>query len=307
MICLLEGKRSLAETSTTYNDYRRQMRSRFIAYRRAHFPLEHELFDPRREYVFKPEYDFCNLFTMSLDKLLPRRRRHRWFRSMASSQALAVSVLGTMLKRGDLLLLAELPDETGQPLLPGFTLAGEPVFDYRVTTLNERTRTSVDLFLPGQNGHVAIECKLMEREIGACSRVPRFCNGEHVPGECWLTQRGVAYWKHIPKLFQWDAHRPQRPCPIRRPYQLVRTLLAAAIDEQGRVYGHPTALLVYDANHPFFADGREAEVFRKIQTAIRPPVALKRISWQAIARALEAQGRYRDLLDYLEEKYGIVA
>ena len=291
----------------TYNDYRRQMRGRFIAYRRAHYPLEHELFDPRREYVFKPEYDFCNLFETSLDKLLPRGRRHRWFRSMASSQALAVSVFGTMLKRGDLLLLADLSDRNGQPLLPDLILAGEPVFDYRVTTLNERTPTSVDLFLPGRNGHVAIECKLMEREVGHCSRVPNFCNGEYTPAGCWLTRRGVAYWQHIPKLFAWDAQRPQSPCPIRRPYQLVRTLLAAAIDEQGQVYGRPTALLVYDANNPFFAEGREARLFHEVQAAITPPTVLKRVSWQTIARALEAQGRYGDLLGYLEDKYGIVA
>lgn len=297
----------MAGIATTYNDYRCQMRLRFIAYRRVHYPLEHELFDPRREYVFKPEYDFCNLFRTSLDKLLPRDRRHRWFHSMASSQALAVSVFGTMLKRGDLLLLADIPDENGQPLLPDFVLAGEPVFDYQVTTLNEPTPTSVDLFLPGRDGHVAIECKLMEREVGSCSRVSKFCDGDYVPGECWLTRRGVAYWRHIPKLFVWDAHRAQRPCPIRRPYQLVRTLLAAAIDEQGQVYGHPTGLLVYDVNNPFFADGREADLFHKIQATVKPPAVFKRISWQTIARALEARGRYRDLLDYLEEKYGIVA
>lgn len=297
----------MARSAATYNDYRPQMRRRFIAYRRVHYPLEHELFDPRREYVFKPEYDFCNLFEMTLDKLLARDRRHRWFRSMASSQALAVSVFGTMLKRGDLLLLADMPDENGQPLLLDSVLAGEPCFDYQVTTLNEPTPTSVDLFLPGRNGHVAIECKLMEREVGPCSRVPKFCDGDYVPGECWLTQRGVAYWKHIPKLFIWDAHRPQHPCPIRRPYQLVRTLLAAAIDEQGQVYGRPTGLLVYEANNPFFADGQEADLFHKVQAVVKQPTTLKRISWQTIARALETQGRYRDLLDYLEEKYGIVA
>ncbi len=44
-----------------HNDYRRQMRISFIVYQRARYPLEDDLFDPRREYV-KPEYVFCNLF-----------------------------------------------------------------------------------------------------------------------------------------------------------------------------------------------------------------------------------------------------
>lgn len=291
----------------TYNDYLRQMRHRFIDYRRAHYPLEHELFDPRHDYVFRAEYAYCNLFEWDLEKLLPPGRRHVWFRSMTSSQALAVSVFGTVLRRGDLSLLANLPDESKRPLVPGFLLAGQPVFDYPISTLNERTPTSVDLFLSAKGGHVAIECKLMEREVGSCSRVPRFCDGNYVPSECWLTRRGMAYWQHIPKLFAWDAQWLQAPCPLRRPYQLVRTLLAAAIDEQGNVHGTPTALLVYDGNNPFFADGREAELFHAVQAAVRPAAALKRISWQAIARALQARGGYETLVSYLDEKYGIAA
>ena len=296
----------MSRPAMSYNDYRRKMRNRFIAYRSTHFSLEHDLFDPRREYVFRAEYASCNLIDTKLDGLLPPRRRHRWFRSMASSQALTVSVFGIMLRRGDLSLLAGMRAENGQPLLPDYIPVGEPVFDYPVTTLNERTSTSVDLFLKGRNGHVAIECKLMEYKVGPCSRVPRFCEGNYVPGECWLDQRGMAYWQHIPKIFAWGRSQNHSPCPIHRPYQLVRTLLAAAIDDRGQVYGYPTGLLVYDANNPRFAVGREAELFHEVKAVVKPPAAFRRISWQAIARALRIHGRYQDLLDYLEEKYGIV-
>jgi hypothetical protein len=37
----------------TYNDYKQAMLRRFIAYRRKHYPLENELFDPGRWHVFK--------------------------------------------------------------------------------------------------------------------------------------------------------------------------------------------------------------------------------------------------------------
>jgi len=97
----------------SYNDYKRAMRRRFTAYRRKHYLFGEELFDPRRWYVFKAKHAFCNLFTSGLDRLLPPDRRHRWFGSMGSSQALAVSVFGTMMKRGGLSLLNEVPDEQG--------------------------------------------------------------------------------------------------------------------------------------------------------------------------------------------------
>jgi hypothetical protein len=299
----------------TYNDYKRAMLRRFTNYRRKHYPLEDDLFDPRRYHVFRAEYALCNLFTPGLDRLLPQDRRHRWFRSMGSSQALAVSVLGTMMKRDDLPLLAEIPDEHSRPLLPGFVLADQPEFDYRVTTLNERRPTQVDLFLPGQNGHMAIECKLWERELGPCSQVATHqCNGDYAPQpgrapgqRCALAEKGIAYWHYIPQLFQWRADLDHVPCPIWKPYQLVRTVLAAAVDpERGQIWGQPVAILVYDANNPAFAPGGKVdEQFRAVQAALRGPAALKRTTWQAIAGALLQRGRYDDLLVWLDEKYGI--
>ncbi|MBN1936954.1 MAG: hypothetical protein JW934_20000 [Anaerolineae bacterium] len=290
---------------STYNDYVRQMKRRFIHYRHTHYPLEYDLFDPRREHVFKAEFAMCNLVEWDLIDFLPKNRRHTWFSSMTSSQALAVSVFGTLLKRQDLQLLAQILDKDGHILLDGFEPAGKPVFDLALGTLNERTPTSIDLFWPGKDGHVAIECKLMEREIGTCSRVPRFCDGKYVPGKCWLTQRGMTYWQHIPRVLTWDTQKAQSPCPLAFTYQLVRTLLGAAIDEQGQVKGRPTAVLVYDTNNPFFTSGHEAELFKNLKQAVRPPARLARISWQSIAYVLQAHGQYENLLSYLDEKYGI--
>jgi hypothetical protein len=299
----------------SYNDYKRAMKRRFIAYRRQHYPIEYDMFDPRRDHVFKPEFASFNLFKLELDRLLPQDRRHRWFGSMGSSQALAVSVFGTVLKRGDLLLLAQIPDEHGRSLLPGFELAGQPEFDYSVTTLNESRPTQVDLFLPGQRGHVAVECKLWERELTPCSQVAsRQCNGDYAPQagrapgqRCALTEKGIAYWRYIPQLFKWPADQDHFPCPIWKPYQLVRNLLAAAVDlERGQIGGQPVAVLVYDANNPAFAPGGKVdEQFRTVQAALQGPAVLKRTTWQAIAKVLSVKGGYEDLLAWLEEKYGI--
>jgi len=299
----------------SYNDYKQAMLRRFIAYRRKHCPLEDDLFDPRRWHVFKAEYAFCNLFTSGLDRLLPKDRHHRWFGSMGSSQALAVSVFGTMMKRDGLSLLNEVPDERGRPLLLGFVLAGQPEFDYRVTTLNEPRPTQVDLFLPGREGHVAIECKLWEDKLSPCWQVTSHqCNGSYAyqvgraSGQrCALTDKGIAYWDYIPQLFRWQADIDHVPCPIWKPYQLVRNVLAAAIDpERGQVWGQPVTVLVYDANNPAFASGGKVdEHFQVAQTALQEPATLKRTTWQAIAGVLLERGGYEDLTAWLDEKYGI--
>jgi len=304
-----------ASREMTYNDYKQAMLRRFIAHRRKHYPLEDDLFDPGRWYVFKTEHAFCNLLTSGLDRLLPKDRRHRWFGSMGSSQALAVSVFGTMMKRGGLSLLNEVPDEHGLPLLPGFVLVGQPEFDYRVTTLNEPRPTQVDLFLPGREGHVAIECKLWEDRLSPCWQVTSHqCNSSYAyqvgrsPGQrCTLTEKGIAYWRYIPQLFHWQAYIDHPICPIWKPYQLVRNVLAAAVDpERGQIWGQPVAILVFDANNPALAlGGKIDEQFQAVQAALQGPATLKRTTWQAIAGVLLERGGYEDLTAWLDEKYGI--
>ena len=69
---------------------------------------------------------------------IPVSERHRWFRSMTSSQAIALSVFGNLKLNGRLSLLNELLDEQGRPIfVPGYevsvpggapdTLLGRPI------------------------------------------------------------------------------------------------------------------------------------------------------------------------------------
>ena len=142
--------------------------------------------------------------------------------------------------------------------MPGFVPADEPEFDYKVTTLHEPRPTQVDLFLPGQHGHVAVECKLWEDRLSPCSQVPNKCNGSYAsqpgraPGQrCALTKKKIAYWQYIPQLFTWRADEDYSTCPIWKPYQLVRNVLAAAVDpSRDEVWGQSVTVLVYDANNP---------------------------------------------------------
>ncbi len=297
----------------SYHKYRNDMLTLFKSYREKYFSEQDELFHDDHTHVFKKNYANRNLFNPQQGVYIPVNRRHRWFHSMFSSQALTVSVFSAIMRRKDLHLLNNVRDDEGEPLLR-FELDGKPVFDYPVKTLNEPTPTRVDFFIPGKNGNIAIECKLAEREVGACSQVRKGkCNGGYAeqlgrkPGErCYLTERGVQYWKHIPRLFSWQKEVEYSPCPIWKPYQLIRNILAAAINSTQQVWGQPMAILIYDARNPVFTvEGKVDELFKRVQRALDGPVSLKRTTWQSIAGALSEHGGYDDLLTWLDEKYGI--
>ena len=298
-----------------YGKYKQDMLDRFKVFREKNFLGRDELFYERHNHVFNSEFAEYNLFKTELDKLLPRKRRHRWYGSMGSSQALALSVFGTMMQHGDLRLLADVSAYDGTPLLPNFDLDGHPEFDFPISTLNEPTPTHVDLFLPGQKGNVAVECKLWEDGLDPCSQVAKKrCNGNYEeptgrkPGErCYLTERGVSYWDYIPRIFKWRSDMDHSTCPIWKPYQLVRNVLAASVGPQtGEVLDQPTAVLIYDSRNPAFAPGGKADyLFREVQEALEGSASLKRATWQSIVATLNEQGGYEGLLNWLVEKYGI--
>ena len=101
---------------------------------------------------------------------------HKWFRSMTSSQALAQSVFANLKYHNKLGLLADLRGEDGLPPFPsnlvrpgGSGAAAQLELEYHVSYLGEPRPTSVDVMFDG-NYRVAVECKLSEPDVGACSR-----------------------------------------------------------------------------------------------------------------------------------------
>ena len=101
---------------------------------------------------------------------IPARERHRWFRSMSSSQAIALSVFGNLKMYGFLGLLNGLHDEQGHPIFGNEAITPENFrMEYKVDSLGEPMPTSLDALITGKH-LVAIECKLTEPEVGSCSR-----------------------------------------------------------------------------------------------------------------------------------------
>ena len=252
---------------------------------------------------------------------VPDGERHRWFRSFRSSQALAQSVFGAIAAFGRLHVLDGILADCGRLAFIEDTRSASLVLEHNVRNLGEPRPTSVDVFLEARSRRVAIECKFMEREFGACSRTrlrpgdsayaEQHCDGSYRiqrdrRTRCALTEIGVHYWTYLPHLFDWAADRDLRPCPLSGTYQLARNALAATVTADGcdRNLGH--VLIVYDARNPeFAASGAAHRQYGAALAACRVPGLFRRLSWQRLVRALTGAPEFAYLVAGLAGKYGI--
>jgi hypothetical protein len=266
-------------------------------------------------HVFLPARQDLNLFDENLAEFIPAHNRHRWFRSMLSSQALAVSVIGTIVERDGPALLSELRCEDSLPLLPdqhGFQLVG---FEYAPTWLERGKRKSqIDAFLESPGWRLAIECKLTEQDIGHCQMSK---DGEaqsayrDLPGFDFCHRvkfNGATYWSY----WQQISSNPipavcSEECPLHRTYQMARNVICAGLDPKtGEFDGLGTALLLYDQRNPSFQPAGDAfQSCTMLKSTLKNISALRTATWQSLAGLLRFAGTYEDLLDYLDLKYGI--
>lgn len=248
---------------------------------------------------------------------IPSRERHRWFRSMRSSQALVQSIFGHLIATRALGVLSNVTCDLGaQPFLNCRTNCDNIQLECAITHLAEPRSTSVDVFV--NNGpRFAIECKLAEEDVGCCSRpkLPatdaEYCNGSYelqqgrvVP--CALTAAGVRYWEFIPKLFDWNVAQPLHACPLHRTYQLVRNILAACVDASGNLVDG-VAVLVFDDRNPAWQNGNGHIAFQQVRASLQEPHRhrLQRCSWQSIMSAMREEPSLQWLTNELGIKYGL--
>ena len=109
------------------SDYKADLTERYWAYQRARFPAWQEFFErgmagDGRPPVFVAGEAWRNILTRPgasraeverLLRLVPEGEKHKWYRSMNSSQALAHSVLGNLKVYGHLAVLADLQADEG--------------------------------------------------------------------------------------------------------------------------------------------------------------------------------------------------
>ena len=318
-----------------HTKYKGQLVERFWAYQQRVFPnedvFEHPFVPNGRPPVFLTGQAWRNIIIdpeRSSDEiarllaLIPKPDRHKWFRSMSSSQALAQSVFGNLAIAGELECLTGLQADEGESLLGNAQLSSDSfAMEYKVSHLGEPRPTSLDGYVSGSY-RVAVECKLTETGVGTCSRPrlsPKASNyeSEHCSGgyskqrarieRCSLTEVGVRYWRYVPSLFKWQSDTDLTPCPLNGNYQLVRNILAVGVDVNGKVSregGH--VVLIYDARNPAFqAGGKGLAAYKETRAALCEPAMLRKCSWQKLTMLLRQQGVLPWLMEHLELKYGL--
>jgi hypothetical protein len=328
--------RKKAGKVTEYAKYKEQRVSQFWTYQRHFFGevdgcFERPFAPDGRPPVFHSEEAWRNVIVYpdagpeersKLLALIPKSDRHKWFRSMSSSQALAQSLFGNLAINGLLGCLTDLYADEGQPLLGDAQVSTDSfMMEFKVGHLGEPRPTSLDGYFSGSY-RVAIECKFTEEAVGACSRPtlnPKdsnyksdFCNGNYAIQHsrivrCPLTQAGILYWRYVPHLFTWRSDSDLTPCPLNDNYQLVRNILAVGVNSDGtisREAGH--VVLIYDERNPAFQDsGKGLAAYWQTQSALREPTMLRKCSWQTITAHLRRQAILPWLTEHFELKYGL--
>jgi len=313
--------------SSEYRNYREKLISRFWNYKQARFGTEESLFEQKdnpqaRVPVFSKSAAGWNVLIApdateekrrQVLEQLPKASRHRWFRSMTSTQALVQSIFGNLKAYDSVRLLKGLVDDQGLPLFDTAVLSAENVsMEHPLTILNEPVPASIDIFLSGPF-QIAIQSTLMEQDAGKCSSVTwAYCNGSYAvqmgsQERCYLTNKGVRYWEYIPMVFSWASNVNHSPCPLYNTFQLVRRIFAASMGPDGKFSpnrGH--AILVYDDRNPAFRKGGKGfEAYESIRAALRYPTLLRKCSWQRLIGHMRSRSALPWLTVELEKKYGL--
>jgi hypothetical protein len=319
----------------TVANYKEDLYQGYWEYRKLHFSKQHSIFDrpnvpSKRPPVFIPSESWRNIIikkkesrqkTQDLIDLVPDGERHKWFRSMSSSQALAQSVFGNLKIYNALNILSELKDDEGLDLFGEEQISSDNFeMEHKVDYLGEPRPTSLDGYISGDY-HIAIECKLSEIEFGTCSR-PRLketasnyptelCDGTYTiqrqrNERCSLTEIGVLYWKYVPSLFTWKKDGDLDTCPLNKNYQLVRNILAAGVKNSFASAKNGHAVLIYDKRNPAFQfDGEGENAYRETKRALKEPTMLRKCSWQRIVQHMRENEILPWLTEELNLKYGL--
>lgn len=318
---------------TDYDNFRRSLIRNYWTFQEENFRPWEKYFDrPNNDYRRPPVFLEKNwnvitnpastsVETERLLKVIPTGEHHKWFRSMNSSQALTLSVLGNLFVNNHLAALGDLKDDNDHSLLGNEKISFDDFeMEHKISHLGEPRSTSIDAFIPGEY-QIAIECKFTESEVGVCSRPgltenksnyqKDHCDGSYSrqrgrKERCTLSENGIKYWEQIPQFFKWNKNEDMADCKLLRNYQLVRNILAAGVKPDGSALptnGH--AVLIYDERNPSCQPGGAIyKAYMETSEALIDSQMLRKISWQRIISHIRDQNLLPWLTDQLNQKYG---
>jgi hypothetical protein len=190
-----------------------------------------------------------NIFPGAHDAVWRAFPWHKGAASPHSSQALALSVFGTLAMHPSKQVLIDDMVRTTFGWEPSKKDKWQVGLEVNVPRelLGEPRPTQVDVLLHNRASIVALECKFTESGGGCSQTRPRSsgkhkgkiqCDGNYRKqvnpangkrARCALSAKGIRYWRYVPKYFDWANDEDYEPCPFAGPaYQYMRNALTAA-------------------------------------------------------------------------------
>lgn len=315
-----------------YNSYLKNLNWRYWEYQEENFQTWENYFDkPNNDFDRVPVFqrtkahfniimnpDYSEYERERITKLIDNIEKHRWFPSMNSSQALTMNILGNLYISNKIDDLLDLQCDEGESFLEIGKISKDQIeFEKKINYLGERRKSSIDVFISGHH-QIAIECKYTERKFGSCSSPtykkvhPNYCDGNFYEREeqkerCPKSKAKALYWDYIPLFFDWEKDGEISHCPLDQNYQLVRTILSAAMrQEDSSSYPNGHAVLIYDNRNPeSLPGGKMYKAYTETKQALFDPRMLRKISWQRIVNRMRGEKSLSWLTTQLYEKYGL--
>jgi hypothetical protein len=288
-----------------------------------------QFLEEKREWVFRKGFEAENLFDPSWMRLIDRRKQHRWFRALNSSQAFAINLFGPVASDTKLAasVFSRLFPKRGPVGNPEVKVRLEYTPDAGPLWLGEKNNgqpTQIDVAFFVRHGVKLIGATLVEVKLsepfGMCrgfkhqqksGTAPSPCSDARSvladpQANCWMvSNENRRYWQILKSAkppLTFDVLPAGAACPFRRGlYQLMRnTALAKALVSQGAAEWCEFAVCSHPSNDS--AGGKELAEFRSIfgesaVLSVDPRVVVSAI--------LECHKRLSSWAEYMRKRYGL--
>jgi len=191
-------------------------------------------------------------------------------------------------------------------------------------TLHEaQHKSQLDVLLQGARSLIVLECKFAETKLEPCGQTGKTqkglvqCNGNYEQqvnpanqriAMCALTGKNIRYWEYVPRVFQFSADEPHRPCPFASPwYQWMRSsVMACALAEKRGLA--PAFGLVQVDRQTMPLHARIRDEFPRFKQALSGAVKAELMRYEKLPGMFEAagepgeRGMFQDLKAWVEAK-----
>ncbi len=247
----------------------------------------------KREYWTRPEYPYIlqdktdwrkNIILSEVYEYVMGRKQarnhlfplHDWLHHGLSSQAMLFNLLGPLVVKNSLVVLAEPFKEAG--IVFPRHIDGEFEYQDRLVFNELQTQpTSLDFVLKDETNEpkILIEAKLVEKSFGYCSRLQSaVCSGLNpangiLEKECELVNIGREYWKVLIENDVLTEETLKGPtCPLAVFYQFYREVGFA-------VKTNAQLVFLVDERNPFFSPITDSSLPNRLIKSLKPTIREK--------------------------------